>query len=61
MKPDFWGTVTFYLVFIIITVLAFLWGGYGTIALVWGIAGVVGALAIAYVFRPDSASRTRGE
>lgn len=57
MKEDFWGMLGFYLLFIIFAAGMTYWGGYVTFALVVVVSGIVGSLAIAYFFRPDSRSR----
>ena len=46
-----------YLLFISFAAGMTYWGGYETFALIVLVSGIVGSLAIAYVFRPDSRSR----
>lgn len=58
MKPDFWWMLSLFLVFIALVVGAMLWGGYEGVAYAFIIVGLVGSAAMAYFFRPDSASRS---
>ena len=59
MKQDFWWMLALYLLFILFAAGAFYWGSYIEIALAWLAAGVLGALVIFYIFRPDSMRRGR--
>lgn len=57
VKQDFWATMIFFLLFMLFTTGMLWWGRYGTIALVSLISTIVGALVIAFMFRPDRAQR----
>lgn len=57
MKKDFWWMVALYLAFIAFAVGSMFWGGYPAVAYGFLIAGVIGVAILAYLFRPDAASR----
>lgn len=57
VKKDFWWMLGLFLAFIAFAVASMFWGGYPVVGYGFAIAGAIGVAILAYIFRPDAASR----